>query len=171
MLALARIFYFIPALLLGLTLSQAPEFAQQYRQRLGGALDELEAIVQRFTADARRQGLEPQAAIGRLETNPDPLARDRGADMRIVVDRRDRLARQMTAFESGGPFARLAELVVDFDPDLAAGAWKAFEPAIPVTLEDAVAAGAGVLAGLFASEATRVGWKRRRARKLAARRV
>lgn len=160
----ARIAYLLPALLLGLMLSQAPEFAQQYRQRLGGALDELEAIVARFTADARRQGLEPRAAIDRLAANPDPLARDRGADMDLVLDRRDRLARQLTAFEHAGPFARMAELVIDFDPDLARGAWNAFEPAVPVTIEGAAAAGAGVLSGLFAAEATRLVWRRRKRR-------
>ena len=37
-----------------LTLSQAPEFAQQYRQRLGGALDELRRVVADFDADAAK---------------------------------------------------------------------------------------------------------------------
>ena len=45
--------------LCGALASQAPEFAQQYRQRLGGALDELTAIVAQFDDDARR------AEIGR----------------------------------------------------------------------------------------------------------
>ena len=36
---------FVIGLLLGFALSQTPEFAQQYRQRLGGAIDELQRIV------------------------------------------------------------------------------------------------------------------------------
>ncbi|MBR7518809.1 DUF2937 family protein, partial [Mycobacterium tuberculosis] len=58
---LARVIYLLPAILLGATLSQAPEFAQQYRQRLGGAVDELQTIIARFSADAARLGLQPEA--------------------------------------------------------------------------------------------------------------
>ena len=36
---------FAVSLLLGALASQLPEFAQQYRQRLGGAIDELQRIV------------------------------------------------------------------------------------------------------------------------------
>ena len=43
-------------LLGGLVASQAPEFGQQYRQRLGGAIDELNRVVARFDEDARRPG-------------------------------------------------------------------------------------------------------------------
>ena len=57
---------------------QGPEFAEQYRQRLAGAIDELTRVVAAFDADAARQSLTPDAAIQRLQSNPDPLARDRG---------------------------------------------------------------------------------------------
>ena len=39
-------------LLCGLAATQAPEFAQQYRQRLAGAVDELSRIVNQFDAEA-----------------------------------------------------------------------------------------------------------------------
>ena len=41
----------------GLAASQAPELAQQYRQRLGGALDEITQVVADFDADAAQNGL------------------------------------------------------------------------------------------------------------------
>ena len=44
---------FVIGLLLGFVLSQTPEFAQQYRQRLGGAVDELQRIVLQFDDDVR----------------------------------------------------------------------------------------------------------------------
>ena len=37
--------------------SQGPEFTQQYRQRLGGALEELNRIVAEFDAEAGRENL------------------------------------------------------------------------------------------------------------------
>ncbi len=43
---------FVIGLLLGFALSQTPEFAQQYSQRLGGALDELQRIVQQARSRA-----------------------------------------------------------------------------------------------------------------------
>jgi len=43
-------------LALGLTLSQFPEYAQQYVQRLGGAVDELRIIVEDFDRAPPRRG-------------------------------------------------------------------------------------------------------------------
>ena len=52
----------IGGLALGVVLSQFPEYAQQYTQRLGGAVDELRIITEDFDraadggrADARRR--------------------------------------------------------------------------------------------------------------------
>lgn len=45
------------ALFCGVVASQLPEFAQQYRQRLGGALDELTALVDQFASESRATGL------------------------------------------------------------------------------------------------------------------
>ena len=50
---LARRLALAIAVLAGLIGSQAPEFAQQYRQRLGGALEELNRIVSEFDAEVR----------------------------------------------------------------------------------------------------------------------
>jgi Protein of unknown function (DUF2937) len=42
----------------GLIATQAPEFAQQYRQRLAGAVDELSRVVKTFDAEARLSRLK-----------------------------------------------------------------------------------------------------------------
>ena len=54
---LARRLALAIAVLAGLIGSQGPEFAQQYRQRLGGALEELNRIVSEFDAEVQRQNL------------------------------------------------------------------------------------------------------------------
>ena len=54
---LARRLALAIAVLAGLIGSQGPEFAQQYRQRLGGALEELNRIVFDFDDEVRRQNL------------------------------------------------------------------------------------------------------------------
>ncbi len=88
---LARRLALAIALIAGLIGSQGPEFAQQYRQRIGGALDELERIVAAFDAEAAGERLTPSEAVRRLETNGDPLARRRGEDIARTIDRARRL--------------------------------------------------------------------------------
>ena len=56
---LLRQFALAIGLICGLVGTQGPEFAQQYRQRLAGGVDELARVVGAFEADAREQGLTP----------------------------------------------------------------------------------------------------------------
>ena len=91
---LARRLALAIAVLAGLIGSQAPEFAQQYRQRLGGALEELNRIVSEFDTEVQRQNLSRAEALKRLEDNSDPLARERGEDMDKAIDRSERLNRR-----------------------------------------------------------------------------
>ncbi len=135
------------ALFAGTMASQLPEYAQQYRQRLGGALDELGRVITNFDAQSTESGLDRNAAIARLKVNGDTLVQRQGEAMQDNVIRRDRLADQDAAFARAGPFARLGLLARDFDPGIARGAWTRFEPAVPVTSEGFISAGAGLLAG------------------------
>lgn len=131
----------------GVIFSQLPEFAQQYRQRLGGALDELTALVDQFAQEARSAGLDMKDAIARLEANGEPLARDRGKSMEQTIVRRDRLEDQQRRMREAGPFARLLVFAQSFDTGIARRAWGDFEPAVPTTPEGFATAGAGALGG------------------------
>lgn len=140
----------ITALGLGLlgaaTASQGPEFAQQYRQRLGGAIDELTRIVERFDADARANGESRETAIARLRQNPDDLAGRQGVAMQGNADRLARLAGHRAAMEAAGPFARVALMARDGDEDVMREAYRDFEPALPVTEEGLVCGALGFAA-------------------------
>lgn len=148
----------------GTCASQIPEYAQQYRQRLGGALDELTRIMADFDAQARSQGLSEPAAIERMKKNPDELVQRQGESVQDNVIRRDRLAAQDAAFARAGPFGRLGLLARDFDPAIARGAWSRYEPAVPVTTEGFAAGGIGALAGYALWRALALPFRRRRAR-------
>jgi hypothetical protein len=137
----ARRFALAIAVLAGLIGSQGPEFAQQYRQRLGGALEELNRIIAEFDAEAQAQNLTPAEGLSRLEGNADPLARERGEDMAEAIDRARRLSAQLGAIDSGGPLTRLYVVVKDFDLKIAQSALDNYEPAAPLSLGALAAAG------------------------------
>jgi hypothetical protein len=119
------------AVLAGLIGSQGPEFAQQYRQRLGGALEELNRIISEFDAEAQGQNLTPAEGLRRLEDNVDPLARQRGEDMAEAIERANRLSAQLKAITTGGPLTRLTVVAKDFDPEIARSTLGNYEPAAP----------------------------------------
>ena len=59
--------------LAGLALfSQAPEFAQQYRQRIGGAVDELRIVVADFDRDAATSQMTRDEALDELTGSGEP---------------------------------------------------------------------------------------------------
>lgn len=149
-------------LLLAVVFSQAPEFTQQYRQRLGGALDELKRIVAQFDAEASAQSLSRDAGIARLRSNPDPLVQARGLDVESAVDRERRLDAQDRAFDAAGPLGRYWALVDGFDPELAAQAYAVYQPAVPVTAGGFAAAAVGFVAGYGAGRFVAVPFRRRR---------
>jgi hypothetical protein len=130
------------ALLMGVLTSQLPEFAQQYRQRLGGAIDELQRILQRFDADAAQQGMNRSQGIAQLETNPDPFIHGRGLQMSEIESRLGRLDRQMQDFNTANPLVEFSALLENFDTGVAQTAYRDFTPALPVTA-------GGVISGLL----------------------
>ena len=165
---LARRLALAIAVLAGLIGSQAPEFAQQYRQRLGGALEELNRIVSEFDAEVQRQNLSRAEALKRLEDNSDPLARERGEDMDRAIERAKHLNQQIEAMNSAGPLMRLYVVATNFDPKIARSTLDNYEPAEPLSLG---ALTAGGLAALWGWAATRlIAWPfSRRSRLRAAR--
>ena len=66
---MVRILMVIVMLVSGTATSQLPEFSQQYRQRLGGAIDALEEILADFKRDAAAYGLSVSQAIARQKAS------------------------------------------------------------------------------------------------------
>jgi hypothetical protein len=165
---LARRLALAIAVLAGLIGSQGPEFAQQYRQRLGGALEELNRIVSEFDAEVRGQNLTRAEGLERLEDNGDPLARQRGEDMTETIERAKRLDDEIRAMNSAGPLMRLYVVATNFDPEIARSTLDNYEPAEPLSLG---ALTAGGLAAFWGWAATRlIAWPfSRRSRRRAAR--
>lgn len=158
---LMRRFALAFSVILGVLMSQLPEYAQQYRQRLGGAIDELSRIVTQFESEAGAQGLAAADAISRLRENSDILARQRGQSMQDIIVRRDNLTAQREAFQSAGSLSRLGVLARNFDATIARNAYADFEPAVPVTTEGFVSGLIGFILGGGLIWLTGSLWKRR----------
>jgi Protein of unknown function (DUF2937) len=142
---IVRIVAFGLGLLGATTASQGPEYAQQYRQRLGGAIDELQRVVERFDADARANGETIASAVERLRGNPDDLASRQGTAMQGNMERLARLEAHRQAMIEAGPFRRVGLMLRDGDADVMQAAYRDFEPALPVTEEGIAAAAMGFL--------------------------
>jgi hypothetical protein len=143
---IGRIALFV-ALLFGIATTQMPEFWQQYRQRLGGAIDELTVIVAQFDHDAAAEKLTPDAAIAQLEANSDPLVQGRGDEMQRITTRLAKLQRAAAAFNDPNIAGRWVTLFETFDPYIAGRAYQTFQPAVPTTTEAFVAGIVGFFVG------------------------
>jgi hypothetical protein len=146
-LIIGRILALAIGLICALAASQLPEFAQQYRQRLGGAVEELGRVVGRFDESAQSSGLSRDQAIARLGEQPEPLVRREGEAMGAAAERLAQLKRQRDDFAAAGSFERLLVFIRQMDPGLARSTYLDFEPALPATSEGVVAAAAGFVFG------------------------
>ncbi|MBV7393830.1 DUF2937 family protein [Mameliella sediminis] len=128
-------------------LSQFPEFSQQYMQRLGGAVDELQRQVTRYENDAAQLGMTLDHYLTAL-AEEGPMARTQAGNMVADIARHDRLSKALTRLEGAGPFMR-AKLAFDVMPDseVARRAYETYKPAVPATFEGAVFAGTGFVVG------------------------
>ena len=135
------------ALLFGLAMTQLPEYVQQYRQALGGAVAELERVVAQFSADSARQGLSEADGLSRRRVNSDPIVRDDAAAMEHTIDRLTWLRQAQVQFRNEGGVMRLATFATHYDASIARSAFRDFYPAVPVSVEAFVLGAIGFLFG------------------------
>ncbi|GGA70333.1 hypothetical protein GCM10011385_25180 [Nitratireductor aestuarii] len=142
--------------------SQAPEFAQQYRQRLGGAIEELAVVIADFDADATRNNLNREQALDVHRRAQEPFLKDRGVSMETAIRRLDRLSLQAKEFETLPPLLRPVAIAYGPDQRLLDGTLRDFEPAVPVTPHGAVWTGAGALLAYLIAKLFGLPFRRKR---------
>jgi len=140
-------------LVLGLAASQFPEYAQQYTQRLGGAVDELRAITTGFDSAAAAAGLTRQQAIAHYNASPDSFLKGQGGSMAATFARYDQLSAMLAEVKGDGPIDRLRHVDDYFDTDIARRTIDNFKPALPVTEEGLLYALAGLIVGYILTSA------------------
>lgn len=153
MFRIVRIFGLALAILGGIVAAQGPEFAQQYSQRLGGAVDELRRQIATLDNDAKATGTTRDGAVDKLRTNPDALVARRGEAVRGDIERLGRLEDQRRALsDSGSPLGRMVAMMRDPDVPVARAAYQDYSPAVPTTAD-------GFAAGLIGFFGTWWAWR------------
>lgn len=132
---------------LAVLLSQFPEYAQQYTQRLGGAVDELRIITEQFDQRASQGGLTRAAALERYNSSNDEFLAGEGSSMTATFQRFDKLSETLARIQNAGPVERFQSLPAYFDSDIGRRTLDNYKPALPVTVEGILYAGAGFALG------------------------
>jgi hypothetical protein len=130
-------FIFVLAFAPALLFWQAPEFTQQYLQRLAGAVDELERIVRHFDEDSLRSGYGRAAALWVMTNNSERLIRDQATRMEENVARLNRLRKQREALAIEGAFLRFTTFLMTYDRPLVNRTYASYAPSLPLTTEGA----------------------------------
>lgn len=125
--------------------SQAPEFMQQYLQRLGGRLDEARLQVTQFQHTAAQSGLTLERLISQTSANADPAVARLGGVMTAALDRVGALEGAQDALLHASLWTRPFVFLRHFDPAIGRATWTVFQPAVPTTLEGFVYALLGML--------------------------
>ncbi|SDR31776.1 DUF2937 family protein [Pseudovibrio sp. Tun.PSC04-5.I4] len=160
----ARVLTLGIALISGTATSQLPEFAQQYRQRMGGAIDALEEVKADFEADAATTSRSVTLALEHMSQSGDNFVQLRGQSIERSLDRLGALKDQQFSMASAAAFERVWIFVKEPDIKLSQATWDDFEPAVPVTVEGGVLAALGFATGLFLLRLTGVVGRVRRRR-------
>lgn len=142
-----RIIAGIGGLGLALTLSQFPEYAQQYTQRLGGAVDELRVITQDFDRAAELGGIDRTQALQRYGASADGFLAERGTAMAATFARYEQLSATLQRIENADPITRFQALPAYLDSDIGRRTLENYQPAVPVTIEGVLYAGGGFMLG------------------------
>ncbi|WP_417307886.1 DUF2937 family protein [Devosia sp.] len=170
-----RILSAFGGLILAVLLSQFPEYAQQYTQRLGGAVDELRVLIAEFDTAASEAGLSRQQALARYTETNDSFIVGRGQSMTRTFARYEQLSEVLAELRGSSGWERFQQLPRYLDTEIGRRTMENFQPGVPVTLEGLAYAGAGFLGGYLIVSALvtlvllpfRAFWRRRRERRYA----
>ena len=127
------------------TLSQFPEFSQQYLQRLAGKVDALSAVVADFDASASRSGLTREAALAQMTGTEFNV--NHQSDLRLTFAQSAVLRDNLATLRAASPLARMTMPQRLADADTLQATWADFKPAIPTTADGAMTAGLGYVGG------------------------
>lgn len=125
--------------------AQAPEFMQQYLQRLGGHLDEARRQLAQFQHVADQSGVTLDRLIAQSTGSSEPTVVRLGGVIQDTVTRVDALTAAQHALQDASVWARPFVFLRTMEFDIARATAAAFKPGVPTTVEGLAYAALGVL--------------------------
>lgn len=122
--------------------AQAPEFMQQYLQRLGGHLAEARRQLAQFEEIARQAGKSVQELATQYAANADPAVVSMGKLVNDSELRVSALGAAEAAIRDASVWSRPFVFLRQLDWEIARGTGSIYKPAVPTTIE-------GLLYGLI----------------------
>jgi len=125
--------------------SQAPEFMQQYLQRLEGHLDEARLAVDKFRDAAAQAGMTLDQLVASAAQNPDPAMGKLGGVVHGAVARVDTLAAADAALRGASLLSRPFVFLSHADWGIARATLSIYRPAVPTTAEGLAYSALGII--------------------------
>jgi hypothetical protein len=121
---LRRVLIIVVGLGVGAGAAQAPEFIQQYTQRLGGWRDAYYADIVELDARAENLGQTRDEYIAALRANNEPEARQEGEHWAMRVVYLAALEKAYADLAGAAPWMRVPVFVEHYNAELAKRTWK-----------------------------------------------
>lgn len=137
------------AVVLALAAAQLPVYYAQYLQTLSGARVEAQGRYEELVREAGALNLDAEDFIVRHEENSDPVFQSSGRIHRSTLARFTKLDTAWRALSQASVLNKPAALLRHYDPAIAKAV--PFEPGVPLTMEAAGYALAGVVAAWLLS--------------------
>ncbi len=128
--------------------SQAPEFMQQYLQRLEGHLDEARLALGHFKEAAAQSGMSIEQLVASAGQNPDPSMRSIGGVVQAAAARVDQLTEADAALRGASAWARPFVFLEHAEWGITKATWVIYRPAVPTTPEGFAYAAMGMVLAL-----------------------
>lgn len=151
-------------------LSQFPAFHQQYLQRIGGTLDEVNRQVEALDARAADQGMKRYDYIRRFLNSSDASVRSEGFYLENLLARQIRIRQSINKLRDAPATMQLPILVQYVDMDTAERVMDDFAPSLTLSTTGLIYAGAGFGTGFLGTGFLTVFVPRRRRRTAQAKR-
>ncbi|WP_420548641.1 DUF2937 family protein [Curvivirga sp.] len=139
--------YILTGLFVGAVFSQFPEFHQQYFQRLGGTLDELDRQVEALDNRAASTDLTRYNYIRHLINSKDKAAQMEGEHLTNLLRRQFDVQQAITSLENASPQMMAILVIYHLDVNTAKATAEVYKPAVPLTISGATYFGIGFVIG------------------------
>jgi hypothetical protein len=129
---------------------QFPQYLTLYIQRLGGHVDEAARNIDKYKEIAKDVGKTLHQYSQHLLNSKDETVFKTGQKIAEDIERYNYLAGALKELQSAPAYKKFIVFIQNVDLNIARGTWENFTPGLPLSLESAAYAAAGIIIGMIA---------------------